>query len=347
MFGTETAFYASYGREIIMARRNRVFGLLLILVLLLSVACEQSGQPTPTPMEKGPIETSAAQTVVAGLTQAAGPDAYYTQAAQTIEAQQGTAAPSATVAEAATEPPMAAPTDTPTHTLLPPTDTVTPEPTASPTVTLSPTPTIPMITATEATNCRKGPSKVFDIDATLYPEDSVQVFGKDPTGYWWYIQNPDWPTAKCWVWTETTVVTGDTSSLPIVQPPPTPTPSMTPVPGFNAYFSNVHLCGVAFTAVFQIDNTGGWNLESLNLQIDDLTNPMTLYGPSSSDAPFMGGSGECPPGGNTLKVGKTGYIGGAMIGAISGHQARATITICTEDGLGGLCIQKTVDFVIP
>jgi hypothetical protein len=112
-------------------------------------------------------------------------------------------------------------------TPLPP-DTPTVTFTSLPGVTMTPTTGSPMITATVDTNCRAGTSTVFKVLGILSPGDSVPVLGVSSQGFWWYIQNPDKPGEACWVWTETTVVTGDTNGLPKIKPPPTPIPPEAP-----------------------------------------------------------------------------------------------------------------------
>ena len=269
-------------------------------------------------------------------------DLIYTQAAQTIQAQLTQNAPTTAPPE---QPPSVPAEDTPTPAAVPPVDTPTITHTDTPTLTN--TPTIPMISASVNTNCRQGSSKAYGIVGMLAVGQIAEVHGRDSTNNWWYIQNLSKPGKFCWVWRDTTQVEGDISGLSIIKPPPTPTFTVTPGAVFSVSYSTVHDCGGIPTAIFQVDDVGGSTLESLNLTIEDLTASVTLFGPVSSDAPFMGAPGECPPGGDVLKIGKTLYVGGAIGAAPSGNAERATIRLCTEDGLGGTCIEKTVDFTIP
>jgi uncharacterized protein YgiM (DUF1202 family) len=136
----------------------------------------------------------------------------------------------------------------PTITMLPPEPptstftampafTATPEGQSMP-ITLAPLPTATLgsatITATMDTNCRAGTSTAFKALGFLTPADRVPVLGRSPDGFWWYIQNPDRPNDACWVWKQTTIVTGDVSTIPIVQPPPTPIPVDIPTATFTA-----------------------------------------------------------------------------------------------------------------
>jgi len=109
----------------------------------------------------------------------------------------------------------------------------------------------------------------------------------------------------------------------------------------------VHTCGGVPTAIFEVENTGSSDLESLNLEIVDLDDDDTLFGPDDSDAPFMGTKSECPPGGDVLEAGDTLFVGGAIGDGNSGHSARAYIELCTRDDLEGQCTEVTVRFTIP
>lgn len=260
----------------------------------------------------------------------------------------------ATVQAQASENPVP-PTDTPIPPTLPP-DIQSPTPSntvhstesqAAATVTATVTLGIPVIKAEQDTRCRLGPSTVYDVTGFLLTTEQSTVHGKDSGGEWWYIENPKKPGAYCWVWSGSTRVSGDTGSLPIITPPPTPTFTATVGPTFSLSFGNVHACSGTPTAILVVKNNGSSSLESLNLKIEDITGSTTLYAAATSNAPFMGTSSECPPGGDSLPAGKTYYVGGAIGPGNSGHTARATVKLCTEDDLDGACATKTVEFAIP
>ncbi len=300
-------------------------GIMLSAALILSacnlpVSGTDAGEPSPAAEQA--IYTAAAQTLAVQLTQSAATQ----QAGQAAQP----------------------PTNTPEPVVLEP--TVTPTLAFTDTPAFSATPEAPMISASVATNCRRGPSTLYAPPVgVLNVGQKVQVAGRNDGGTWWYIQNPNRSGEYCWVWGESTQVEGSTSALPIITPPPMPpTATFTSTPGasYNASYETTHACGGAPTAIFEISNKGG-QLHSLSLEIKDLTDDVTLFGPSSSDAPFMGGPSECPPGGDILPAGKTLYIGGAIGAGGSGHNARATIKLCTSNGLDGVCSTKTVEFTIP
>lgn len=124
-------------------------------------------------------------------------------------------------------------------------------------------------------------------------------------------------------------------------------PTATPNPGANLYYEEVHPCSGTAHAIFRVDNVGNVNLESARITVTDLSGG-TLSGPVTSNAPFMGSPGECPPGGKIVPAGKTRYVGGSLSAAPpSGNTARATVRLCSQDDLEGACIDRSVDFNIP
>ncbi len=115
-------------------------------------------------------------------------------------------------------------TSTPTENSVVPTDTLTP------TITLTPTSSIPMVSVSTDTNCRTGPDTVYDIRGILRVGENAQVVGRNSTSDYWVIILPSNNSIICWVWGNYATVTGNTSNIPIVNPPPTPTPTITPTP---------------------------------------------------------------------------------------------------------------------
>lgn len=81
----------------------------------------------------------------------------------------------------------------------------------------------PTITAILDTNCRTGPDKVFELVGGLRVGEVSEVHGRLRGGGWWYIKNLTRDDPKyCWVWAETTTVTGDIDMVPYISSPPTP-----------------------------------------------------------------------------------------------------------------------------
>lgn len=300
-----------------MSRNNRwvvLIALCSLLLLTISACGAQAGSPTPTQLSR---------------------EAYHTEAAQTIEAKltmTALAQPSPTSSE------TPAPTNTPAST-----------PTNPPALTV--TSSLPSISASVGTNCRRGPGTAYDPPVgVLLPGQTSEVHGRNEATTWWYISDPTKPGQFCWVWGETTQVSGDTSRVPIVAPPPLPptaTFTATVAAAFTASYDSAHDCGGSPTAIFKITNSGAAALQSMNLKIEDVTTSAVLFGPTSSDIPFMGTNAECPEGGDQLSAGTTGYVGGAITGSNSGDTLRASIRLCTQNALNGICLDKTVEFTAP
>jgi len=188
---------------------------LAIAMTLTACNLPSSGKTSSNKEQAEQVATNAAKTVVAEITLSApAPQATPQQAAPTEQS-----------------PTEAAP---PTNTAQPPaTATEKPQPTASPTITQTPTPEFPVISAKVNTNCRAGAAPNFKILGYLLVGETSYVHAKDPWGYWWYIENPDHPGKYCWIWRETTEVTGDTDKIPVKQPPPTYTPTPTDTPSLT------------------------------------------------------------------------------------------------------------------
>jgi hypothetical protein len=134
-----------------------------------------------------------------------------------------------------------------------PTVTLTPTETSTPTVTNThailltetltptrkpgtPTPTQtrqnldrPMVSVSYRTNCRKGPGVQYEYIGALLVGEQAEVVGVSWNGRYWVIKNPSQP-GECWLWGGYANVTGDTSGLPRLFPPPRPTPTPTPTP---------------------------------------------------------------------------------------------------------------------
>jgi hypothetical protein len=75
--------------------------------------------------------------------------------------------------------------------------TSTETPTLTPTVTLTPTPEGAFISVSTETKCRLDPGKAYDQVGGLVVDKTVEVFGRDPSGQYYYIHNPNDPTSFC------------------------------------------------------------------------------------------------------------------------------------------------------
>jgi hypothetical protein len=106
--------------------------------------------------------------------------------------------------------------------------TFTPSLTLTPSQTLtttpSPTSEAPRVSVSVDTRCRTGPGTIFDILGVLKVGETAEVVGRSHNSDNWIIKLPSNPAITCWLWAFYATVTGNTSALPVVPWPPTPTP---------------------------------------------------------------------------------------------------------------------------
>ena len=295
------------------SHRAALAGITLVLVVS---ACALPPIPLQDP---GAISTAAAQTVIAGLTQRTFPVTPSETLAPSLEAPTLTATP---------EPP----TSTPTPTSLPP-------------VIFTPTPVVPQISVSVPTNCRSGPGKVYRLVGGLVVGETAQVYGRDPSGMYWYIRNPDSPNNFCWLWGQYATVTGNIAGLPVYTPPPSPTPTFTPTPspGFQASYSSLEHCAPSWWPEVRLRNTGSIPFRSMAITLKD-TGTGTVHR-SFTDV-FTNKNGCLTTATrDTLGVGKAMIVSAPAFNYnLSGHRMRATITLCSGTGQNGTCVTKTITF---
>jgi hypothetical protein len=223
-------------------------------------------------------------------------------------------------------------------------DTPVTSPTASATSTPTATdlPSHPLISVSMDTNCRQGPGQVYDYLGSLKVGETAEVFGRDPTGKFWFIRNPDAP-GYCWVWGEYATLVGDTAPLPVYTPEPTPTPA----PGFTFAFKTVEMCAIARSIEFTVTNTGAVTWESYNLFVEDTT--LSLSDTFSDDVFADVHACGCDYFDLALVPGQTGSLGSRLFidHHPSGESFYAELTLCSQDGLTGQCVTQSITFVVP
>ena len=225
-----------------------------------------------------------------------------------------------------------------------PTSTIIPSPTPSPTITLTPTPvftftpSVPQISVSVATNCRVGPGKVYDRVGGLLVGEVTEVFGRNPAGTYWYVRNPDNSNDYCWLWGEYATLAGNIQVLPVFTPPPTPTP----VPAFDVSYTGWETC-TGWWVEFKLQNTGGVTFSSISLTVTDLNTTVVL---STTNNKFINNNGcTSSDSQNTLGTGNAVIVSSpAFTYDPAGHKLRATITLCSEDGVNGTCVTKAIEF---
>jgi RNA polymerase sigma-70 factor (ECF subfamily) len=111
---------------------------------------------------------------------------------------------------------------------LPPTATPTLEVVDDTPITLGP----PIAVALVNSNCRGGPDGIYDIIGYLLQDEQTPIVGRDAGWFWWVVERKNLP-GTCWIANNLTDELGDTSLVPIMLAPPTPTPADTQAPTLN------------------------------------------------------------------------------------------------------------------
>lgn len=200
------------------------------------------------------------------------------------------------------------------------------------------------------------PGAMVDVSVSLVAPGSPGTYQgnfmlRSPDGYAFGIGG----NANQSFWVRIVAINADTATPTVTSTPSfTPTNTYTPTatnttapPDFLLSYNNLHDCGGNPYATTRVDNIGGVAFESVQITIQDLTGAVTLYGPATSDNPYLSGSSDCPPQSDALAPGGVAYIAASIAGYTSGNTARETLVMCTQNGLAGDCVTRTVDFVLP
>ncbi len=283
----------------------------------------------PALPDAGAISTSAAQTVIAGLTQ-----------------NMPTATLSATLESTAT---FTFTTEPPTVTA---TETQTPTQTLTATLEYTPTPLIPLISVSTPTNCRNGPGKVYGMEGALLVGEYAEVYGRDPTNNYWYIRNPDSGPEYCWVWGKYATLIGPTLLLPIFTPPPTPTPTFTPLPtltptpspAFKAEYVSLDTCNGSWWTEIMLRNRGSIPLKSVNISVTDQSTGVVAVNLADGFTNLDGCLVKTIK--DTLGLDDTYLLSAPAFNYDpKGHEIKVVITLCSDTGQKGLCATRSLDVV--
>lgn len=331
--------------------KRALISAVLLMTLGLS-ACQMPASDTPTPAPgEAEAQTQAVQTMAAELTLQAELAIPATQTAA-VEAPTGAPVqPSATQQEkpptfTPTQPPAEAPSATTappsaTPTEAPPTATATQAP-----PTATPTLAVQTITAVIDTNCRQGPGGSFEVISGLRAGRTSEVYGRDFDGNWWFIQRPGGKANEyCWVWEETTEVSGDPEALPVIPPFPAQLSPAASQWYFNLSAVNIHTCSVP-TAFIMVQNTGFVAFESARVQIFNIST-QEMLDDNFSNQPFVSTDRDCSGGFDVLSQDVTAYVRGQLPGGASGDLIAASVTLCREENLEGPCYFDTISLVVP
>ena len=285
-------------------------GQLRLSVGILFAVLQGCSLPGISMSDPNSVNTAIAQTIVVGLTQTA-------EAIIPID-----------LANAQTA----------TQTFTPALPTLTPTETLTPTPVFTSTPLIPQISVSEPTNCRVGPGKVYDRVGGLQVGEVAEVVGRDPVGNYWYIRNPDQTNGFCWLWGEFAALTGNISVLPVYTPPPTPTPT----PNFDAFYEGKDTC-VGWWVDIELENTGGISFESISLTVRDTVTDIVVSMFSDNFTDIDGCLNSSTK--DALNPGSSRTVSSpAFAYDPSGHQLRATITLCSGNESIGICTTELIKF---
>lgn len=92
--------------------------------------------------------------------------------------------------------------------------------------TVTGTPKGPLVTVPEITNVRLGPGVEYDKVGVMIAGQQASALGRSPSRNWIQILYPGAPGDVAWVYAYN-VILDPGPELPIVEPPPTPTPRVT------------------------------------------------------------------------------------------------------------------------
>jgi hypothetical protein len=98
----------------------------------------------------------------------------------------------------------------------------------TPIATVTGTPEGPQILVPDQVNVRLCPSTDCDLVGVLIAGQQASAIGRSPGGEWIQIIYPGVPGNVAWVYSHYVVLQTGQSMLPIVEPPPTSTPRITP-----------------------------------------------------------------------------------------------------------------------
>ena len=190
---------------------------------------------------------------------------------------------------------------------------------------------------------------MYKLEGALLVGDLAQIFGRDPSGQYWYIHNPDSVVNYCWVWGEYATISGDIAFLPIYTPPPTPTPTQTPIPtftltpspGFDLNYSGLDSCSGWWVDI-QLKNTGTIIFRSIGVIVEDTV--MDVVKANFSDD-FTDNDGcISSTSRDSLKPGKTFVVSGPRFNYdLTGNKLHITVILCSNIDHNGTCLTKRID----
>jgi len=190
------------------------------------------------------------------------------------------------------------------------------------------------------------------MEGALLVGEVAEIFGRDPTGNYWYIRNPDTGSEFCWVWGKYATVTGPSLLLPVFTPPPTPTPTPTPLPtftptpspDFKANYAGLDACNGNWWAEIKLKNKGSVPFKSVNISVSDKATGIVVVNLADGFTNMDGCPSRTTK--DILAPGDT-YLLSAPAFAYdpTGHELRAILTLCSDTGQKGICTTIKIGFI--
>jgi hypothetical protein len=123
----------------------------------------------------------------------------------------------------------------------------------------------------------------------------------------------------------------------------TPQTPETP-PAFALSYYGSYPCGEwPNYAVFKVENTTMWTIQSVVITITDVNNGNVIANQRLNDRGFVD-EGGCPPGDTILAPQDTAYVATNIHDPEAGTSFEGEITLCSQDGGKGDCASETVTF---
>lgn len=232
------------------------------------------------------------------------------------------------------------------------------------------------------TPCRLGPDSRYDRLFLLRKGQTADLVGRSADGAFWIIRDLNRSQRSCWVPIGTVRVSRVVGILPVITPPPPPTPTRTPshtprppststfTPGptltasltptgtqppivqFDWSFSGVDNClsptpptpPSSWWINVEVGNTGDVNFESVTFSVRDTTTTLVF----SYDSNVLTGSNGCsaPDTSDFLEPGFSYILSSVALDydpSNPSHSFDITLTLCTEDDQLGDCITKSMN----
>lgn len=311
---------------------------LALIFIFVTQACIPNIAGTPDP---NLISTVIAQTLTA-MTPISSPEIPITgnesptltltvTATSTVETPSPTLTTTSTTTSTATSLPTTSPSSTASLTVTPP---------ATSTVAISPG--VVQVSVSVPTNCRVGPGVAYARVGVLRVGETGQVVGRHATENYWIIRTPGSLNDTCWLWGQYATMTGDTSTLPALTPPAPPA-TLTPTPAFDVAYEGMESCtGTGWWVELGLENLGGITFRSVTFTIEDRDEDVSVTQRANG---FVNKNGcDETETRDTLAPDASRTVSSPVLTANpTGHQLRATITLCSEAGQNGTCITQTVN----